>query len=271
MQHVSLRGEQVPAVGLGTWELEGASCRQAVAEALDMGYRHIDTAQAYDNEGQIGEVLRTSAVDRGEIFLTTKVANRNHAPSDVHRSVGDSLRALGSDYVDLLLVHWPVEFDTIGQTLEAMLELHAEGKVRHIGVSNFSPTQFELAAEIAPVACNQVEYHPFLSQAAVLEMARKHDAIVTAYSPLARGDVVSDGTITEIAERHGKSPAQVALRWLIEQDGVTAVPKASSREHLAANLDLFDFALTDADRERIDGLSRGERIIDPPFGPDWDG
>lgn len=267
MRYASLRGEDVPALGLGTWQLEGARCRRTVEEALDVGYRHFDTAQAYGNEGDIGAVLRTTTVDRGDVFLTTKVSNNNLAADKVRSSTEDSLRRLGSDYVDLLLIHWPVAFERVGETLEAMGRLHADGKVRYLGVSNFTASQLARAAELAPVACNQVEYHPFLGQAEVLEVARKHDALVTAYSPLARGKVFDDPTLREVAERRHKSPGQVALRWLLEQDDVMAVPKASSREHLQSNFDVFDFQLSDADRERIDALQHGERTIDPPFAP----
>jgi len=270
MEYVTVGRDEVPALGLGTWLLEGNDCRQAVIEALDLGYRHIDTAQAYDNESEIGAALQTHTIDRDELWITTKVANPNHAPSAVRRSTEESLRQLGTEHVDLLLVHWPVEFESMPATLEAMLRLRDEGKARYVGVSNFTPTQLELALELAPVAAIQVEYHLFLSQAELLGLVRKHDLMLTAYSPLARGRVQRDGVLREIAERHHKTPAQVALRWLLDQERVTAIPKATSREHLSANLAVFDFVLTDEERERINALARpGGRIIDPDWSPDW--
>ena len=271
MDFVNVQGEHVPVIGLGTWQLQGQECRTAVEQALDIGYRHIDTAQMYGNEEEIGTVLRSTPIDRGELWVTTKLANDNHARDDVIASTEESLRKLGTDFVDLLLIHWPVRFESIGETLEAMLRLRDDGKIRHLGVSNFPPSLFDKSAEQAPLFCNQVEYHPFLSQHKVIEAARRHDAMVTAYSPLARGDVFSDESVLdEIAEAKGKTAAQVALRWLIDQDNVSAIPKSTSREHIQANIDIFDFALSEDERARIDGLERGERIIDPPFAPDWE-
>ena len=270
MQYVSLHGEKVPALGLGTWELTGRDCRRAVVDAVDLGYRHVDTAQAYGNEDLVGQALAAAGVDRGELFVTTKLWNRHHAGDTVRRSTEDSLRRLRTDFVDLLLVHWPVEFGRLAETLTAMVALVDEGKVRHVGVSNFTAAQFRQARALAPVVTNQVEYHPFLSQRRVLEAARRHGATVTAYSPLARGAVFDEPVLAAIGRRHGRSPAQVSLRWLLHQDDVLAVPKATSREHLAANLAVFDFSLTDDERARIDGLARGLRLVDPPWAPDWD-
>lgn len=264
MEYVSLRGSKVPALGLGTWQLEGPECRSAVEAALDLGYRHIDTAQMYGNEAEIGQAITAGAVERDSLFLTTKVGNDNHAAADVRRSTEESLRELQVDYVDLLLIHWPVEFDRVGETLEAMVALQERELVRCIGVSNFSPSQFRTAASLAPIVTNQVEYHPFLDQSTLRDVVRESDAALTAYSPLARGGVLDDDTLAGIGEAHGKSAAQVALRWLLDQD-LLVVPKATSRDHLAANLAVFDFNLTAPERSAIDGLARGERIVDPPF------
>lgn len=264
MEYVSLRGAKVPALGLGTWLLEGEDCRSAVPAALEMGYRHIDTAQIYGNEAEIGTALRNSDVQRQEIFLTTKIWNDCHAAGEVVRSTEESLRKLQTDYVDLLLIHWPVEFDRVGETLEAMVGLQERGLTRMIGVSNFTLAQFSAASELAPVACNQVEYHPFLNQRALRDAARATDAVITAYSPLARGGVFSDDTLLRIGKQHGKSPAHVALRWLLDQD-LLVVPKATGKEHLASNLEVFDFVLTAEERTAIGGLARGERLVDPPF------
>jgi 2,5-diketo-D-gluconate reductase B len=269
MEYLSMRGTVVPALGLGTWLLEGADCRRAVPAALDLGYRHIDTAQIYGNEADIGQALSASAVDRDDLFVTTKVWNDHRSRDEVLRSTHDSLRRLRLDHVDLLLVHWPVAFDRIGETLEGMTAALEDGLTRAIGVSNFTLTQFETAAAMAPVVCNQVEYHPFLDQRTLRDAAAKADAVLTAYSPLARGGVFADDTLAAIAAAHGKSPAQVALRWLLDQQ-VLVVPKATSMQHLQANLDVFDFELAADDRDRIAGLARGERLVEPPFAPDWE-
>lgn len=269
MEFVSLQGHKLPALGMGTWLLEGRDCRVAVPQALELGYRHVDTAQMYGNEAEIGEALAQSAVDRDELFLTTKIRSDQHAAADVERSTQESLRKLRTDYVDLLLIHWPVQFARVGETLDAMVDLQERGYVRAIGVSNFTPSQFRTAAGLAPVACNQVEYHPFLDQQPLLGAVREADAVLTAYSPLARGGVFSDETLRDIGEQHRKTPAQVALRWLLDHEGVVVVPKATSREHLAANLEVFDFRLSVQERAAIDGLARGERLVDPPWSPDW--
>lgn len=269
MEYLSLRGSKVPALGLGTWQLEGQECRSAVESALDLGYRHIDTAQLYGNEAEIGQAIAAAGVERDALFLTTKIGNDNHAAATVTRSTEDSLRRLQVDYVDLLLIHWPVHFDRVGETLEAMVGLQERGLVRDIGVSNFSPSQFRTAASLAPVATNQVEYHPFLDQRPLRDVVREAGAVLTAYSPLARGDVFDDETLASIGETHGKSAVQVTLRWLLDQE-VLVVPKATGREHLAANLAVFDFDLTAEERSTIDGLARGERLIDPPFAPQWE-
>ncbi len=268
---VQVQDEQVPALGLGTWQLTGPDCRRVVEQALEIGYRHIDTAQTYGNEDQIGQALRSNmVVDRDELFVTTKLANRNHAPQYVLASTDDSLRRLGIGYVDLLLVHWPVELDSLPATLEAMVRLRDDGKVRHVGVSNFTPSQVELALQHGPIFCNQVEYHPFLAQPQQLALARERGLLLTAYAPLARGQVADDPGLADIGRRRGKTPAQVALRWLVEQEAVSAVPKASSRDHLQENFTIFDFELSDDEREEISALDRGERLFDPPFAPAWE-
>lgn len=270
MEYVSLRGEKVPSLGMGTWLLEGEDCRSAVPIALELGYRHIDTAQIYGNEAEIGDVLAASSIDRAELFLTTKVWNDRHAADEVVASTEESLARLRTDYVDLLLIHWPVELERLEETLEAMVGLQERELVRHIGVSNFTRAQFEQAAQAAPVVCNQVEYHPLLDQRDLVAAATKADAVLTAYSPLARGKVMAEPTLQRIGEAHGKTPAQVTLRWLLDQEGVMVVPKATSEAHLAANLDVFDFSLSDDERADIDGVARGERLISPGWAPNWE-
>lgn len=263
MDILSIHGAEVPALGYGTWELEGEDCLRGVAAALELGYRHIDTAQVYGNEELVGEAIAGSGVDRGDIFLTTKVWNSRLEPDRVRASTEDSLRKLRTDYVDLLLVHWPVRMDILPATLEAMDALRAEGKVRHVGVSNFTPAQLAEAASLTRVFCNQVEYHPYLAQDALVNACREHDVMLTAYSPLARGEVAGDPVLREIGEAHGKSPVQVTLRWLVQQDRVATVPKATSRRHIEANLDIFDFTLSEQECARVAALDRGKRMVDP--------
>ena len=270
MHTTTVKGVAVPSLGYGTWELTGSDCVRGVADALDVGYRHVDTAQAYGNEEQVGEGIADSGVDRDEFFLTTKLTGSNLEPDAVRRSLDDSLRKLRTDYVDLLLVHWPREGMDHAATLGTMQSLADEGKVRHIGVSNYPPSWLDDAMKVEDIFCNQVEYHPYLSQDRLHELAVEYDFLLTAYSPLARGQVFDDPTIAEIAEEHGTGAAQVVLRWLIQQDHVAAIPKASSRDHMVANFEAHDVKLSDEDMARVSGLARGERIVDPGWAPDWE-
>lgn len=272
MKYIDIKGTRVPALGLGTWQLSGRGCFEAVRHALDLGYRHIDTAQMYGNETEVGWAVRESGL-RDRIFLTTKLAPGNHAAAAVKRSTEESLRRLATDHVDLLLIHWPTGEVPLGETLGALAALRQAGKARSIGVSNFNVALIEeaIATHGADLLCNQVEYHPYLSQRAVLAAVRRQAMMLTAYSPLARGRVQRDPALTAIGRTYGKSPAQVALRWLLDQDSVVAIPKASSRAHLAANLAVFDFTLSPAERAQIDALRDGYRIVDPAgWAPDWD-
>lgn len=273
MKYLDIKGAHVPALGLGTWQLGGRGCFEAVRHALDLGYRHIDTAQMYGNETEVGWAVRESGLTRDQIFLTTKLAPGNHAAAAVRRSTEESLHRLATDHVDLLLIHWPTGEVPLGETLGALAALRQAGKARHIGVSNFNVALLEEAVAMhgADLLCNQVEYHPYLSQRAVLAAVRRHGMMLTAYSPLARGRVQHGPVLTRIGAAYGKSPAQVALRWLLDHDGVVAIPKASSRAHLAANLAIFDFTLSAADCAAIDALHNGYRIVDPAgWAPDWD-
>lgn len=271
MKTVTIQGQSVPALGFGTWQLDGAECQHAVEHALDIGYRHIDTAQAYKNEEKVGQALANSPVDREDIFLTTKLWRENLEQDDVRQTAENSLRRLQTDHVDLLLVHWPNSDVPMAETFDAMKELVAEEKVHHIGVSNFTTSQVQDAMRHAPLFCNQLEYHPYLSQDELLEQARKYDYLLTAYSPIARGDVMEDDVLQDIADQHGKEPAQIALRWLIEQDHVAAIPKSADAEHREANFQIFDFELSDGQTKRIDELKGDRRLIDPDFAPNWDG
>ena len=267
---LTIQGIEIPKLGFGTWQLSGDDCVVGVRDAIELGYRHIDTARAYGNEAQVGQGLHDSGRNRDEIFLTTKLWYTELSAVGVHDQVEQSLRELRTEYVDLLLIHWPNRRVPLAETLAAMLEVREAGRVRHLGVANFPSAMLRDALEHAPLVCNQVEYHPYLAQPQVLEVAREHGLMLTAYSPLAQGAVLRDPTLREIAEAHDRSPAQIALRWLLDQPHVSAVPKASSREHRATNLAVFDFELTDEDRGRIAGLQRGIRTIDPPWAPDWD-
>lgn len=271
MMYKTIQGEEVPALGLGTWLLRGDACREAVTHALDIGYRHIDTAQAYDNETEVGQGMQDAGVGRERVFLTTKVWFENLAPTDVRRTAERSLRRLQTEYVDLLLIHWPNErAAALEHTLDALLELKAEGKTRHVGVSNFTPTLVQRTLDHTSIFCNQVEYHPYLSQETLLALARAHSFLLTAYAPIARGKVMSDDTLRDIGATHGKTPAQIALRWLIQQDQVAAIPKASSAEHREQNVDLFDFELSGEEMTRIFRLAHGQRLVDPAFAPAWE-
>jgi 2,5-diketo-D-gluconate reductase B len=256
LEYQEIKGEKIPLLGLGTWRLSGQECVRAVERALALGYRHIDTAQIYANEGEVGRGIRNSSVDREEIFLVTKVWTSSFSHDDVIRSTHESLKKLQTEYVDLLLMHWPNLSVPLGETLGAMTELQKEGSVKHVGVSNFSPSMVEEATEHAIIFCNQVEYHPYTAQDELLEQAREMDYLLTAYSPVAKGRVLNDAMLKEIGEAHGKKPAQVALRWLIQQEKVAAIPKAASEDHLSSNFDIFDFELSDEEMKRVFTLRR---------------
>jgi len=272
MEYVNINSEEVPALGFGTWQIEGEKCTESVENALEIGYRHIDTAQAYGNEEYVGKGIKNSDVDREDIWLTTKVWRDNLNRESLKESVEESLEKLQTEYVDLLLIHWPFEEMDLEAVLEELNELVEEGKARNIGISNFNTEQIDEAAELSdkPIFTNQVEYHPFLSQEDVLEKCRKEGMMLTAYSPLARGDVLENETLQGIGEKYGKSEAQVALRWLIQQDDVVGIPKASSPEHQEANFEIFDFELEEEEMEEISELARDDRKVDPDFAPEWD-
>lgn len=256
MEYQTIKGEKVPSLGLGTYKLTGEACVRAVEGGLSAGYRHLDTAQMYGNEMEVGRGIEGSGVDRAEIFVTTKVWPSDFAHDHVISKTRESLKKLGTDYVDLLLMHWPGDGVPLGETLGAMRELQDQGSVLYIGVSNFSPSLVEEATEHAEVFCNQVQYHPYRDQTALLDQAQKLDYLLTAYTPLSRGGVQDDATLKGIGEVHRKTATQVALRWLVQQDKVSAIPKATSEEHLRENLDVFDFELSREEMDRVSSLSR---------------
>ena len=269
MLYQTIQNEPVPALGLGTYRLKGTAGRAAVAEALDIGYRHIDTAQSYENEGDVGHGIADSAVERSDIFITTKIWMSNLSAERVRTSTEESLRKLKTDYVDLLLIHWPGHDVPLQETLDAMLRLMENGRTRHIGVSNFPPDLVRRATRCAPIFCNQVEYHPFLAQDELLSLAVDLDFLLTAYTPIARGQVMKDETILQIAAAHGKSPVQVTLRWHLQQENVAAIPKAADARHRRSNFDIFDFELSEDEMDRISALGRGLRFVDPQWAPEW--
>jgi 2,5-diketo-D-gluconate reductase B len=256
MEYQTIKGEKVPSLGLGTYRLTGDACERAVERALGMGYRHVDTAQMYGNEAEVGRGIEDSGVDRGEVFLTTKIWPSDFAHDRVISKTRESLKKLRTDYVDLLLMHWPGDGVPLTETLGAMRELQEEGGVLHIGVSNFSPSLVEEATGHAQIFCNQVQYHPYRSQDDLRKQTQHMDYLLTAYTPLSRGGVQDDPTLREIGEAHGKTATQVALRWLVQQDKVCAIPKATGDGHLRENLDVFDFELSGEEMDRIFSLSR---------------
>ncbi len=255
MEHQNIKGENVPSLGLGTWRLSGKDCARIVADALSMGYRHVDTAEMYANEEYVGEGIEKSGVDRGDIFLATKVWSNHLSRDDVLRVADESLGKLGTEYIDLFMIHWPGSVP-LGETLGAMKELQEAGKIKHIGVSNFSPLLVEEASEHAEIFCNQVPYSPYDDQSKLRSQAKNMDYLLTAYSPIAKGRVANDPTLEEIGEKYNKTPVQITLRWLIQQEKVAAIPKASSEERLRGNLDVSDFELSEDEMERVFALGR---------------
>jgi 2,5-diketo-D-gluconate reductase B len=265
-----VQGTEIPRLGYGTWQVTGSDATDGVRDALEIGYRHIDTARAYGNEAEVGEGIAAAGVDREEIFLTTKIWLDEFEPAKLKAAAEDSLRRLRADYVDLLLLHWPSADVPMERSLEAMRELREAGRIRHAGVSNFPAGMLARALEITPLLADQVEYHPFLAQDRLLALAQERDLTLTAYSPLAHGKVVRHPELTAIGEQYGKSAGQIALRWLLDQPNVTVLPKASSHERRVENFEVFDFRLSDDDRERIAALPKDVRTADPAWAPDWE-
>lgn len=257
MKNVHVNDVSIPALGFGTYKIRGEECRKACLNALELGYRHFDTAQMYDNEKPVGTAVKMSDVPREEIFVVTKLHQTNLAYEDVHSSFEESLSELGLDFVDLLLIHAPSRSVPIEESIGAMNELQKQGAVKHIGVSNFSIQQLNEAMEASnfPIITNQVKYHPFKSQVDLLQFCIDEDIMFTGYSPLARSRVSRNKTLEDIGERYGKSPAQVALRWQIQQQMVSTIPKAADREHQRENINIFDFELNDSEMESIFNLS----------------
>jgi 2,5-diketo-D-gluconate reductase B len=274
MDAVEAQGARIPLVGLGTWELRGRICARVVEQALRLGYRHVDTAEMYDNEREVGEALRASGVPRADVFLTTKIWPSHFAPLELERAAKASLARLRLAEVDLLLLHWPNPQISLAETLGALSKVKQAGLARHIGVSNFTVPLVEEAVRLArePLICNQIEMHPFLDQSKVTAACRAHGLAVVAYSPIARGGAKKDAVLARIGAEHGKSAAQVSLRFLVQQ-GIAVIPRTSRLEHLSENSAIFDFALSDAEMNQIRSLAhRGGRLVDYAYSgsPKWD-
>lgn len=263
----------MPALGLGTLNNQGDDAMALVQAALAAGYRHLDTAEYYGNEEAVGRGLAGASVARGDVWLTTKILHpREPRPATVRAAAEASLRRLGVDYVDALLIHWPNPHFDLDESLAVFTQLRDEGLTRSIGVSNFPSPLLRRAKGMADVGLNQIEYHPYLDQTAVLAAAREADVFIVAHSPLARGRVVTDPVLAEIAGAIGRTPAQVALRWLLQQDGVGAIPGGSpgTLEHLEENLGCLEFVLSESQMARIANLAAGVRIVDGEHAPTWD-
>jgi len=271
MQAVEAKGFSIPLVGLGTWTLRGRDCARLTEQAIRIGYRHIDTAQMYENEAAVGEGVRASG-KRAEVMVTTKVQPTSLAPHDLERSVKESLAKLRLDVIDLLLIHWPNPRVPLAETLGAMAKMKHAGYVRALGVSNFTVALLDEANRVSPepLVCNQIECHPFLDQSKVIAACRRHGMAVVAYSPIARGNARGDAVLERIGRAHGKSAAQVSLRYLVQQD-IVVIPRTSKIERLEENLALFDFELSEGEMAEIAKLARrNDRIVDWSWSPNWD-
>ncbi len=272
MQVIEAHGARIPVIGLGTMTLKENTCVELVAAALHLGYRHLDTAQMYGNEREVGAGLRASGIKREEVFITTKVWFNRLAAGDFERSVDESLERLKLPWVDLLMVHWPNAQIPLAESIAALCKVKRTGLSKHIGVANFNIAMIDAAAKLAtePLAVLQIETHPYLDQTKVLAAAHRHGMAVVGYCPLARGKVPGDEVLQRIGRAHGKTPAQVALRFL-EQQSVIPIPRTSKRERLAENLGSLDFKLSDAEMAEIGTLKRPDgRVVSPPQAPKWD-
>jgi 2,5-diketo-D-gluconate reductase B len=271
MENLQTQGISLPKLGLGTFRMQGDSCRAAVESALALGYRHIDTAEMYANEDAIGAAIAGSGIARRDLHITTKVWHENLAPDAIRRAFDASLKKLRLDSVDLYLVHWPSRNMNLPAIFETLMKLKEEGRTRAIGVANFTTALLKIVVEEigAPIACDQVEYHVLLDQTPLRKYLAAKSIPLVAYCPLAQGRVASDETLGRIGKKHNASAAQVALKWLLDQDGVAAIPKASRAESQKANLAL-NLRLDDEDRKAIAALPKSMRCVNPGFAPAWD-
>ncbi len=272
MQTVEANGASIPIIGLGTWDLRGKVCSRVVEQALRLGYRHVDTAQIYDNEREVGEGVRNSRLPREQVLVTTKVWWTHFSAGELERSVAESLARLRLQYIDLLLLHWPNASVPLAETLKAICKVKQEGLTRHIGVSNFTVKLIDEAVSLSsePIVTNQIELHPYIDQRKVIDACTRHGISVTAYSPIARGKVKDDETLAQIGARHGKSVAQVSLRYQVQQ-GIIVIPRTSKLERLSENFDIFGFELSAAEMAAIRALaSPSGRGLNPSWAPEWD-
>jgi len=272
MRTISTAGVEIPVVGFGTWNLRGDLCRERVKDALELGYRHLDTAVLYENEREVGEGLRASGVPREQVFVTTKVWRDRLGEDDLRRSLEGSLERLGLEHVDLLLIHWPNEAIPLVETLRGLARARRDGLTRAVGVSNFNSALMDRAVALSdePIATNQVEYHPYLSQDRLLATLRRHGVPLTAYSPLAHGKVAADPTLDAMAADKGVTVGRLVLRWLIQQSDVIVIPKTASRERAGENLDLFSFELSAEEMEAITRLAHPDgRVVNSEWVA-WD-
>ena len=272
MDTIKTQGVAIPRLGFGTFRMPGGGAQPVVESAIALGFRHLDTAAMYENEAAVGAAIAASGVPRAELFITTKVWHDQLAPDALRRAFDASLDKLRLDHVDLYMVHWPARDMDMAATLEALMALREQRLARAIGVCNFNLPMIRRAVEDikAPIAAHQVEYHPFLSQAPMLAYLRSKDIPLTAYAPLAQGRAAEDATLTAIGRKHGVSAAQMAIAWLLDQDGVIAIPKAGRPESQQANLDALKIRLDDEDRAAIAALPKDQRFVRPPFAPEWD-
>jgi diketogulonate reductase-like aldo/keto reductase len=272
MIHVEPHGVRIQARGRGTFGLNGQVAEEIVGHALDVGYRHVDTAQMYGNETEVGAGIRQSSVPRAEIWLTTKIWPEHFRAAALARAAEESVSRLGTE-PDLLLLHWPSREVPLAETITALNQVKRRGLARHVGISNFTTALIREAVALSdePLLVDQVEYHPYLDQSKVLAELRKHGMALTAYSPVGRGEVFKDPTLKRIGEAHGKNPGQVTLRWLLQQDGVTAIPRSTRKANVEANLAIFDFTLSDQEMAEIADLAHPQgRMVKPGVAPDWD-
>ena len=266
----------IPVLGLGTWQSTGQDCVDVISQALKMGYEHIDTAQAYGNEKEVGQGIKQSGVSRDKFFLTTKIFpdDMKFEPEKLIAAAKRSLADLDTDYVDLLLLHWPDDRVPLSETIPALCELQKQGLTRHIGVSNFNIANIIEAEKYAdvPIVVNQVEFHPFIKQKTLQTFLNNHHILLEAYSPLARGDVFDNEIIKEIADKHNVTPAQISLAWILADKHRIAIPKTSNPDHLQGNLDAIKVQLSADDIEKISSLARadGRKIKHPDYSPEWD-
>jgi 2,5-diketo-D-gluconate reductase B len=273
MESLNTQGIALPRLGLGTFRLQGDAARSAVESAIGLGYRHIDTAEMYGNEAEVGDAIQASGIKRADLHVTTKVWHEHLAPDAIRHAFDTSLAKLKLDHVDLYLVHWPSKGMDLPAMFETLLKLKQEGRTRAIGVANFTvPLLKQVVEQIgAPIACNQVEYHVLLDQTKLLTYLRSKSIPLVAYCPLAQGKVMDNVVLQQIGAKHGVSAAQVALKWLLDQDGVAAIPKASRAASQQANLDALKLTLDDADRAAIAALPKNQRLVSPAaFAPAWD-